>query len=138
MQVKIELNPDECLALIQVLERDILFRDLSERVITDLERARHEWANEVRNMAYLREKHGKAQVFCVECGRAVMDDRDEKCELCTYQEVTRHVKAAGFEVVASANRREGFEPVVAGRTKYYRGHDHTGISITPLTKKQEQ
>jgi hypothetical protein len=54
MKVELELNPDEALALIQVLERDIFFRDLSERVINDLERARHEWANEVRNMGYMR------------------------------------------------------------------------------------
>lgn len=54
MQVKLELNPDECLALIQVLERDILFRDLTDRIINDLERVRHEWANDVRNLAYLR------------------------------------------------------------------------------------
>ena len=54
MKILLDLNPDEALALIQVLERDILFRDLSSRVIDDLERARHEWANEVRNLAYLR------------------------------------------------------------------------------------
>ena len=55
MQVKLELNPDECLALIQVLERDLLFRDLTSRIIMDLEKVRHEWANDTRNLAYLRE-----------------------------------------------------------------------------------
>ena len=54
MKVILDLNPDECLALIQVLERDILFRDLSERIIDDVDRHRHEWANDVRNMGYLR------------------------------------------------------------------------------------
>lgn len=54
MKVELELNPDECLALIQVLEKDILFRDLSSRLIKDLEKARRQWANEVMNLAYLR------------------------------------------------------------------------------------
>ncbi len=54
MKAILELNPDEMLALIQVLERDIIFRDLTSRVIEDLDRCRHEWANEVRNLGYLR------------------------------------------------------------------------------------
>ncbi len=58
MKIVLDLNPDECLALIQVLERDIIFRDLSTRVIDDLERHRHEWANDVRNLGYLRVDNG--------------------------------------------------------------------------------
>lgn len=44
MQVIINVNPDEALALIQVLEHDIMHRDLSQRVIEEVERYRHEWA----------------------------------------------------------------------------------------------
>jgi hypothetical protein len=54
MKIKLELNPDEALALIQVLERDILFPEVSSYVISQTEKARHEWANNVRNLAYLR------------------------------------------------------------------------------------
>ena len=54
MQIKLELNPDEALALIQVLERDILFPEVSSYVISETEKTRHEWANNVRNLAYLR------------------------------------------------------------------------------------
>jgi len=54
MKIEIEVNPDEALALIQILERDIMFPEVSSRVILDVEKARHEWANDVRNMAYLR------------------------------------------------------------------------------------
>lgn len=44
MDINIKLNPDEALALIQVLEHDILHRDLSQRVIGEIEHVRHEWA----------------------------------------------------------------------------------------------
>ena len=54
MKVILDLNPDECLALIQVLERDILFRDVTSRVIDDIDRHRRDWANDVRNLGYLR------------------------------------------------------------------------------------
>ena len=54
MKIELELNPDEALALIQVLERDILFPEVSQYAISQTEKARHEWANHVRNLAYLR------------------------------------------------------------------------------------
>ena len=54
MKIELEVNPDEALALIQVLERDILFPEVSSYVISQTEKARHEWANNVRNLAYLR------------------------------------------------------------------------------------
>jgi len=59
MNIKLNLNPDEALALIQILERDIWFPEVSSRVIMDVEKARHEWANDVRNMAYLRAEQAK-------------------------------------------------------------------------------
>ena len=54
MQITLELNPDEALALIQVLEQDRIFPDVTIPVIDTLDKARREWANDVRNMAYLR------------------------------------------------------------------------------------
>jgi len=55
MKIEFELNPDEALALIQICERDIMFPEVSGYVISETEKARHEWANNVRNLGYLRE-----------------------------------------------------------------------------------
>jgi hypothetical protein len=54
MQITLDLNPDEALALIQICERDIMFPEVATKVISECERYRHEWANDVRNLAYLR------------------------------------------------------------------------------------
>lgn len=44
MKVKLELNPDEALALIQICERDILFPEVSIYVIGQVEKYRYEYA----------------------------------------------------------------------------------------------
>lgn len=79
MKVILDLNPDEALALIQVLEKDILFRDLTDRVIDDIERYRHEWANEVRNLGYLRA--GDTPPQGVSAWQEFMQDMAKKPEL---------------------------------------------------------
>ena len=80
MQVTLEVNPDEALALIQVLERDILFRDLTERLILDVEKARHEWANDVRNMAYARAENG------VDVYVRKREEGDESCDALSHEQ----------------------------------------------------
>lgn len=58
MKIELDLNADEALALIQICERDILFPEVSTYVIDRVEKYRHEWANNVRNLAYLRANNG--------------------------------------------------------------------------------
>lgn len=43
MKVTLNLNPDEALALVQVLERDQVFTDVTEPVIHELERMRQKY-----------------------------------------------------------------------------------------------
>lgn len=54
MKIELNLNPDEALALIQVLEKDHIFPDVTGPIIRTLDEARLDWANDVRNMGYLR------------------------------------------------------------------------------------
>lgn len=54
MKIELTLNPDEALALIQVLEKDHVFTDVTGPIIRTLDEARLDWANDVRNMGYLR------------------------------------------------------------------------------------
>lgn len=54
MKIELNLNPDEALALIQVLEKDHIYPDVTGPIIRTLDEARLDWANDVRNMGYLR------------------------------------------------------------------------------------
>lgn len=55
MKIELNLNPDEALALIQVLERDHVFPDVTGPIIRALDEARLDWAHDVRNLAHARE-----------------------------------------------------------------------------------
>lgn len=90
MKIELNLNPDEALALIQVLERDHIFPDVTGPIIRTLDEARLDWAND----AAIRAGRGKLGNLLINPADADAWNRWAEKHKVNLLDITMHVKAA--------------------------------------------